>query len=76
MNSLEQCVLEAFEVPNYCLPEEFHNKTTGNVSLAKIKKLCDKRDGISTHDKIKQEKARRVEIYRKQIEENGEINFI
>ena len=76
MNTLEECVREAFEVPNSCLPEEFHDHRSGSRSLAKLHKLCKKRDGETQHKKQKDEKARRVEIYRKQFEETGEINFI
>ena len=76
MNTLEECVREAFEVPNSCLPEEFHDHRSGSRSLAKLHKLCKKRDGETQHKKQKDEKARRVEIYRKQFEETGDINFI
>lgn len=76
MNTLEECVREAFEVPNSCLPEEFHDDRSGSVSLARLHKLCEERDGETDYQKRKQEKARRIEIYRKQIEETGKINFI
>ena len=76
MNTLKECVREAFEVPNSGLPEEFHDNRSGSVSLARLHKLCEKRDGETDYQKRTQEKARRVEIYRKQFEETGEINFI
>ena len=76
MNTLKECVREAFEVPNSCLPEEFHDHRSGSRSLAKLHKLCKKRDGETQHKKQKDEKAKRIAIYRKQFEETGEINFI
>ena len=75
LKELEQAVLECLVVPNHILPEEFHNETAGYVSLAKIDKICDKLEGISKHEKEKAEKARRVELYRKQLENNGEIYY-
>ena len=76
ISTLEQCIWEAFDVPNNCLPDDIHNNTTGKSALARINKICDKKEGNTTFNKVKQEKARRVETYRKQLEETGEINFI
>ena len=75
LKEFEQAVLECFVAPNHILPKEFHNERTGYVSLAKIDKMCDKRDGLSDHEKEKIEKTRRVELYRKQFENNGEIYY-
>ena len=57
------------------IPEEFHNNKTGYVGLDKIDKVCNNRDGISDFEKEKAEKARRVELYRNQVENNGEICY-
>ena len=75
LNEFEQAVLECFVAPNHILPEEFQNERGGYVSLAKIDKICDKLEGISKHEKEKAEKARSVELYRKQLENNGEIYY-
>ena len=76
MKELYYAIEEAFEVPNSWLPEEYHNDKTGYVTLSKLNKQCNKKEGISEHKKLKAEKARHVEIYRKQIEENGEIEYV
>ena len=76
MKELYYAIEEAFEVPNSLVPEEYHNNKTGYVSLSKLNKQCDKKEGISDHDKLKEERARRIEIYRKQQEENGEIEYV
>ncbi len=75
LRDLEQATLECLEVPNEILPEEFHNNKTGYVGLDKIDKVCNNRDGISDYEKEKAEKARRVELYRNQVENNGEICY-
>ena len=75
LKELEQAVLECFVAPNNILPEEFHNNKTGYVGLDKIDKVCNNRDGISDYEKEKAEKARRVELYRNQVENNGEICY-
>jgi len=69
---IQQCLL----VPNEILPEEYHNKKTGYVSLAKLEKKCDKRDGITDHQKLKAEKLRRVGLYRDQMQSNDEIEYV
>jgi hypothetical protein len=75
LRDFEQAVLECFVAPNHILPKEFHNERTGYVSLAKIDGVCDKLTGLSKAEKEKAEKARRVELYRKQFENNGEIYY-
>ena len=75
LKELEQAVLECFVAPNHILPKEFHNETTGYVSLAKINKMCDKLEGLSQAEKDRIERTRRAELYRKQLEENGEIYY-
>jgi hypothetical protein len=75
LKELEQAVLECFVAPNHILPKEFHNERTGYVSLAKIDKMCDKLEGLSQAEKDRIERTRRAELYRKQLEENGEIYY-
>jgi hypothetical protein len=64
----DEAIMQAFTVPNDWLPEKYHNHKTGCVSLARLNKKCDKREGITDHKKLKAEKARRIEDYRQQVE--------
>lgn len=75
LRDLEQATLECLLAPNDILPEGLHNNKTGYVSLARIGKVCDNTEGVSDYEKEKAEKARRVEVYRKQFENNGEICY-
>ena len=73
---LDAAIHNAITVPNSWLPEEYHNKKTGQVSLARLDKKCDRRDGVTDHKKLKAEKARRIENYRQQVETNGTFEYI
>ena len=75
-DQLDTAILQAFTVPNSWLPEKHHNNKTGCVSLARLNKKCDKREGITDHKKLKAEKARRIENYRQQVAENGTFEYI
>ncbi len=72
---LEQAVKEMIVVPNSWLPEEYHDKVRGGRTLARLEKVCDKREGITEHQKTKALKAENIENYRKQFEENGEFEY-
>ena len=45
-------------------------------TLAQWDKKCDKRDGITDHQKLKAEKLRRVGLYREQMQSNDEIEYV
>ena len=75
-DKLNAAISEAITIPNHWLPEQYHNKKTGRVSLARLDKKCDKSDGVSDHKKFKAEKARRIENYRQQVAENGTFEYI
>jgi len=47
-------------VPNSILPEKFHDLVRGGRSLKRLEELCDKRDGLSDHVKIKAIKERNI----------------
>ena len=76
MKELYYAIEEAFEVPNNLLPEKYHNDKTGYVTLATINCKWAMKKTESDHQKRKKEKAKRIEIYRKQEEENGEIQYV
>ena len=76
LKKAEKIIQKCLFVPNEILPEEYHNKKTGYVSLAKLEKKCDKRDGITDHQKLKAEKLRRVGLYREQMQSNDKIEYV
>jgi len=45
-------------------------------TLAQWDKKCDKRDGITDHQKLKAEKLRRVGLYREQMQSNDKIEYV
>jgi hypothetical protein len=73
-------IKECFTVPNNLLPEEFQDNRMiyDQVSLAAIEKKCDERDRctLSNFEEESIERAKRVEIYRKQIEQGKEIEYL
>jgi hypothetical protein len=68
-NAIAECVV----VPNSWLaPYGLEDKVRGGRTLARIDELQDERDGeLSQHKKDKQEKAIKIEIYRKQYEQEN-----
>tara|TARA_R100000008_G_scaffold31297_1_gene17479 strand:+ start:25 stop:348 length:324 start_codon:yes stop_codon:yes gene_type:complete len=76
LKKAEKIIQKCLFVPNEILPEEYHNKKTGYVSLAKLEKKCDKRDGITDHQKLKAEKLRRVGLYREQMQSSDKIEYV
>ena len=61
-------IMESITVPNHLLPAEFHDDVRGCRTLARLDQLCDKRDGVSEHTKLKALKARNVERLAAQVE--------
>lgn len=75
-DELAQLIRETIEIPNAMLPEDMRNERDGGRSLEELELIIAQReDTLSEHQKEKQEKARRVEIYRKQVEQLGEVNW-
>ena len=72
---VEGVFAECIEVPNHMLPERFHDKVRGGRTLARLEKVCDKRDGLTDHRKLKALKAENCENYRKQFEETGSFEY-
>ena len=74
----EKQIKECFTVPNELLPEEFRDNRTDCVSLADVERKCDARDRctLSDFEENEIERAKRVQIYRDQIERGLEIDYI
>ena len=73
----EKEIKECFTVPNHWLPEEFQDQRTDSVSLADVERKCDARDKctLSNFEEESIERAKRVQIYREQLEYTGEIEY-
>tara|TARA_R100000278_G_scaffold114296_1_gene92743 strand:+ start:35 stop:298 length:264 start_codon:yes stop_codon:yes gene_type:complete len=72
-------IKECFTVPNHWLPLDFQDNRTDCVSLQDIENKCNQRDKIkymSAEEEDSIERAKRVQIYRNQIEKTGEIEFV
>jgi len=67
-DELARLVREMIVVPNSCLPAEMHDDVRGGRTLARLEELCEKRDGITAHTKLKALKARNVERLAAQVE--------
>ena len=75
---LKKDVKECFTVPNEWLPEEFQDNRCDSVSLADLEKKCDERDRctLSSFEEESIERAKRVQIYREQIQKGEEIKYL
>ena len=73
-------IKECFTVPNNLLPEEFQDNRMvyDQVSLATLERKCDERDRstLSSFEEESIERAKRVQAYRSQLEQHGEISYI
>ena len=69
-------IKECFTVPNDLLPEEFQDNKTGYVSLQDIENKCNKRDKETAYQQEQREKARRIYIYKQQLERGEEISYL
>lgn len=72
---LDRKIAECVEIPNEWLPKEYHNKKDGCQTVSRLHQICDKKDGITDHVKKKADKAKNIELYRNQLENNGEIEY-
>ena len=74
----EKEIKECFTVPNHWLPLDFQDQRTDCVSLADIENKCNARDKtiyMSAAEEDNIERAKRVEIYREQLEQKGKIEY-
>mgnify|MGYP001424933408 FL=1 len=78
LEQLKKDVKECFTVPNEWLPEEFRDNRSDSVSLADVERKCDERDRyiMSRFEEEAIERAKRVQAYRSQLEQHGEISYI
>ena len=78
LEQLKKDVKECFTVPNDWLPEEFRDYRSDSVSLADVERKCDERDRctMSSFEEESIERAKRVQIYREQIERGREIEYL
>ena len=74
----EKEIKECFTVPNHWLPLNFQDQRTDSVSLADVERKCDARDKctLSSFEEQSIERAKRVQIYRDQIERGLEIEYL
>lgn len=72
---LDQAVADAVTIPNDWLPKDLHDNVRGCRTIARIRIICDKRDGLTEHKKKKAIKAKNIEIYREQVDNAGEIDY-
>ena len=73
---LRRDLMEAIEVPNHMLPEEYQNQRDGLRTLAELDAMTTEEvETLSDHQIEKAEKAERVEKYRQQWEANEEIEY-
>ena len=70
----EKAIQECIMVPNSWLTEELHDNVRGGRTLARLEQLCDKRDGLTAHRKLKALKARNIERLAAQVKGQGEID--
>ena len=73
---LEAATKRCLYVPNNLLPEDFQDQRTDCVSLAKLEKKCDAMELETNAAYEKREKAKRVEMYAKQIAAGREIIYL
>ena len=78
LEQLKKDVKECFTVPNHWLPLDFQDQRTDAVSLADVERKCDERDRctLSRFEEESIERAKRVQAYRSQLEQHGEISYI
>jgi len=79
-DELAKAIRECITVPNSLLPAAFHDDKSGCRSLQRLEELCDKRDGVTEHRKLKELKARNVAKLAAQVEaktiRNGHGDFV
>ena len=65
---MRELFMEDLILENRMLPVEFHDNRSGERTLARLNELCDTRDGITEHVKLKALKARNIEKLAAQVE--------
>lgn len=65
---MRELFMDDLVLENWILPAEFHDNRSGERTLARLNELCDKRDGLTEHVKLKALKARNIEKLAAQVE--------
>lgn len=65
---MRELFMDNLVIENEMLPFEFHDNRSGERTLARLNELCDKRDGLTEHVKLKALKARNIEKLAAQVE--------
>lgn len=68
---LEDCLV----IDNSALPEKFRDKLRKGRTIKRLNELCDARDGLTEHKRLKAIKAANIERYAKQAEDGGAIAY-
>ena len=71
----DQIVADTVTIPNSWLTKDLHDLVRGHRTIARIRIIGDKRDGLTEHKKKKAIKAKNIEIYREQVDYAGEIDY-
>jgi len=71
----DAAIADCIMVPNEWLPEEMHDNARGGRTLARLEQICDDRDGITAHKKLKATQAENLANYRKHFEQNREFEY-
>ena len=71
-------IKECLTIPNHWLPLDFQDQRTNCVSLSDVERKCDQRDRctLSSFEEESVERAKRVQVYRSQIDRGEEISYI
>lgn len=77
LKDLEKAVAETIVIPNSWLPEDLHDNVRGGRTIERLDQLCDKREGLTDHVKLKALKARNIEKMAAQVADidTAEMDF-
>jgi len=65
---MRELFMDNLVIENEMLPVNFYDNRSGERTLARLNELCDERDGITEHVKLKALKARNIEKLAAQVE--------
>lgn len=68
---LEDCIV----IHNSALPEHFRDDVRKGRTIKRLNEICDKRDGVTEHKRLKAIKAENIERYAKQAADGGELAY-
>ena len=71
----DRTTAEGVVIPNSWLLEEWHDKKRGGRTCARLNKICDKKEGLSEYKKNRDARARNIEPYSQQFEQEGRFDY-